>query len=48
VALDAGISVSDFDLAGMGVCAAAGIPDIAVAASIELATSSISRRLIAA
>jgi hypothetical protein len=46
-ALDAGIPDSDFDLEGVGVCAAAGIADIAVAASIELGTSNMSRRLIA-
>jgi hypothetical protein len=41
------ISDSDFDLDGVGFCAAAGIADIVVAASIELAASNISRRLIA-
>ena len=46
--LGGGISVSDFGLAGVCVCAAADIAAITVAASIELATSSMSRRLIVA
>jgi hypothetical protein len=40
--------VSDFGPAGTCVCAEAAVAEIAVAASIELATSSMSRRLIVA
>jgi len=44
--LDAGISDLGFDLEGVRVFAVADIAEIAVVASIELATSNISRRLI--